>query len=213
MDLSRWKVTRAAFGAVSKLLELQLRGDGDEGDDDGATPADDAIFYQQLGVAVRPVVARTLRALGVEDGDEVAVLKLWDRASTPTDLEAGETRVYAAGAISVFLRLLTTQAVLQAATILLGTGATKGVNREGDPLTPGSLTVAVGTPVLNTPAPGVNTVPLTITYTPPAPAPPQVITLGLVATALVITPASPAVQTITLGGITGAGSTKVRAVD
>lgn len=211
MDLSRWKVTRAAFGAVSKLLELQLRGDGDEGDDDGSAPADDAVFYQQLGVAVRPIVARTLRALCVEDGDEVVALKLWHKESsrTPTDLEAGETRVYAADAVGVFLRLLTNQAILQAATILLGTGATKGVNREGDPISPGALSVAVGTPVPSGPA---TTVPLTITYTPPGGAP-QVITLSFTAAALVITPASPAAQAITLGGVTGAGSSKVRAVD
>jgi hypothetical protein len=142
--LTRWKVTRAAFGAVSKLLELQLRGDGDEGNDDGAAPEDDAPFYQQLGVAVRPVVARSLRALGVEDGDEVVVLKLWHKESdrTPTDLDAGETRVYAAGNLATVLRLLASQAVLDAATVLLGAGASKGVARATDPV---SVTIPTGT--------------------------------------------------------------------
>lgn len=105
--LSRWKVTAAAFGAVSKLLELQLRGDGDEGDDDGSAQTDDGVFYHHLGLAIRPVVARTLRALGYEDGDDVAVLKVWDRARTPTDLAAGETRVYAAGDLTARVRLKT----------------------------------------------------------------------------------------------------------
>lgn len=105
--LSRWKVTAAAFGAVSKLLELQLRGDGDEGDDDGSAQTDDGVFYHHLGLAIRPAVARTLRALGYEDGDDVAVLKVWDRARTPTDLAAGETRVYAAGDLTARVRLKT----------------------------------------------------------------------------------------------------------
>ncbi len=164
--LTRWKVTRAAFGAVSKLLELQLRGDGDEGDDDGAAPEDDAPFYQQLGVAVRPVVARSLRALGVEDGDEVAVLKLWDRATTPTDLDAGETRVYAAGNLATALRLLASQAVLDAATVLLGAGASKGVARATDPV---SVTIPTGTTFTGTvggsPATLTTTVPVTCTGT------------------------------------------------
>lgn len=92
----RFKVTLASIGAASRLLALQLRGAGDEGDDAGAEPAD-GTWYQQLGVAARPVVARTLRALGVRLGDEVLVLKVWDKARTPTDLEAGEVRVYGVG--------------------------------------------------------------------------------------------------------------------
>lgn len=211
MDITRWKVTRAAFGAVSKLLELQLRGDGDEEDDDGAAPADDAVFYQQIGVAVRPVVARALRALCVEDGDEVVALKLWHKesSSTPTDLAAGETRVYAAGAVGVVLRLLADQAVLHAATILLGTGATKGVNREGDPILPGALSMTPSAAQPNTPSPGLTTVPVVVTYTPSDGAP-QTGTLTFVG------PAGFAISgsvSFTLGGVTGAGSTKVRAVD
>lgn len=208
--LTRWKVTAAAYGAVSKLLELQLRGDGDEGDDDGSAQTDDGVFYQQLGIAVRPVVARTLRALGYEDGDEVVALKLWhkDSEKSPTDLVAGETRVYAAGAVGVFLKLLTSQAVLEAATVLLGSGATKGVNRAGDPILPGVLTVIPGTPSANTPVPGVNTVPVVFSYTPTGGAP-QVGTLTFVGTALTIAGS----VSFALGGTTGTGSATVRAKD
>jgi hypothetical protein len=206
--LSRWKVTAAAFGAVSKLLELQLRGDGDEGDDDGSAQTDDGVFYHHLGLAIRPVVARTLRALGYEDGDDVAVLKVWDRASTPTDLAAGETRVYAAGAVGVVLRMLTNQIVAEAATILLGAGATKGVNRQGDSIEPGTLTVTMGVPAANTPVLGTNTVPVIFTYTPPDGAP-SVGTLTFVGVGLTIAGS----VNFTLGGRTGAGSSKVRAVD
>lgn len=110
------KVTRAAFDATSKLLGVQLRADGDEGDDATAAGIDEqaAQYLSQLGVAVRPIVARTLRALGVEHGDEVLVLKLWDKARSPTDLDAGETRVFACGDITVALQMKTDGVVLTA---------------------------------------------------------------------------------------------------
>lgn len=164
--LSRWKVTRAAFDAASKLLQAQLRGDGPEDNDDESSQTDDAVFYHQLGVAVRPVIARTLRALGYEDGDDVVVLKLWDRARTPTDLAEGETRVYAAGAVATVVRLLTSQIVMESSTILLGSGASKGVARATDPV---SVTLPIGTVLTGTvggsPATFTLSAPLTVTGT------------------------------------------------
>lgn len=104
---TEWKVTRVAFDAVSNLLGLQLRGDGAAGNDDGAVPEDDAQFLGQLGVAVRPIVTATLEALGYQDGDEVRVMKLWDKDRSPTDLAAGETRVFAVGDLTARVRLKT----------------------------------------------------------------------------------------------------------
>ena len=104
--LTLWDVTRAVFGTASKLLELQLRGEGDAGDDASRVPEDDAAFVAQLGIAVRPVIARTLKALGYQDGDEIRVLKLWDKAKSPTDLAVGETRVFACGEVLVSVRCL-----------------------------------------------------------------------------------------------------------
>ena len=130
--LSLFEVTRAAIDATSKLLHAQLRGVGDQGDSDSAEPVDDAAVLSQLGVAVRPVIASTLRALGYQDGDEVWVLKLWDKARTPTDLDAGETRVFAAGSVSTALRLLADRIDVNAARINLGGAATKKVARVGD---------------------------------------------------------------------------------
>lgn len=133
--LSLWQVTRALFEGPSRLLVAQLRALGDDGGapEDGLT-VDDAPVYQQLGVAVRPLVTRSLRALGYEHGDEVAVLKVWDKAASPTDLEAGETRLYAAGAITRVVRLLTGRIDVEAPEIRLGTGASKRVARSGDPV-------------------------------------------------------------------------------
>lgn len=124
--ISRWKVVAAALDATSKLLHLGLRTDGHEGDDTTATGADQGTFFAQLGVAVRPIVARTLRALVFEEADELLVLKLWDKTKLPTSLDAGETQVFACGDTSVRLRMRTTGVVIEAkgATITLtNTGA------------------------------------------------------------------------------------------
>lgn len=196
-----WKVTRAAFDATSKLLQAQLRGAGDEGDDEGAEPVDDAVVLSQMGVAIRPLIARTLRALGYQDGNDVWVLKLWDKAGTPTDLAAGETRLYAVGAITNVVQLLTGGVVVEAPSIKLGSSATKKVNREGDALRPGSLTV------------GATATVLTITYAPPDGGATQSAAITLTGGGGVPAAFTPATTTITLAGKTGPGSNKVRAED
>lgn len=100
------KVTRAAFDATSKLLHLQLRAEGDEGDDDTAVPVDDATYFAPFGLAIRPIVASTLRAFMARVGDEIAATWLVDRAKTPTDLAEGESRFYAVGKNTVRIRAL-----------------------------------------------------------------------------------------------------------
>lgn len=91
--------------------------------------------------------------------------------------------------------------------VKLGAGATKGVNREGDPIEPGTLTVTAGAPV---PAGPATTVPLLLTYAPPT-GPTQVITISITGVGLAVVVAPPG--RITFGGRTGAGSNKVRAED
>lgn len=198
-----WKVTRAAYDAVSKLLQVQLRGAGDEDDDANAEPADDATVLQQLGLAVLPVVQNaatsTLRALGFQHGSEVRLLAMWDKARAPSGLEAGETRLYAVGAVANALRLLVGGAVLEAPSIKLGAEATKKVNREGDALRPGSLSFTATTSTL------------TITYTAPDGGGSQSVNIGVGGTPAVFTVLP--TTTITLAGKTGPGSNKVRAED
>lgn len=95
----------APINATSKLMHLQLRGLGSDAAE-GGEPVDEAPVLPQLGLLARPVVRSTLRALGVRDGDEVFLLKLWDKAIThATALQDGETRVYATGAPAVCIRL------------------------------------------------------------------------------------------------------------
>ena len=171
---------------------MQLRGDGDEGDDATAAAADEqgAQFIQQLGVAARPIVARTLRALGVELGDEVVVLKVWDKTRLPTDLDAGETRVFACGDVTVALRMRTDGVTLTAkgATVVITSsgdvqvtaasgrdivlnGGSKRLAREEDSLNVGTLVGTAGPyPVVFTYVPGA--------AGPASPAPPGGVALG-----------------------------------
>lgn len=184
------KVVRAAYGAVSKLLELQLRGVGDEADDDAAAPTDRAAYAQPMGLAVLPVIARSLRALVDQGGDEPVVRSLWDKARAPTDLESGETRLYAVGAITRVVRLLSGRIDVEAPEIRLGAAATKKVNREGDAVDCGTLAFAF--------TPGASAA-LAITYTPPGGGAPTTLATGT--------------GSIPLVGRTGPGSNKVRAED
>lgn len=204
--LSVWKVTRAVFGATSKLLGVQLRGDGQTGDDANAAPEDDAPVLSQLGVAVRPlmrvagVAVETLHALCYED-DEVWVLKLWDKARSPIDLDEGETRLFSAGDIARRIRLLVDRINVEAPRINLGAAATKKVNRQGDPIEPGTLAVTTA------PNPSGAGVQVTLTYTPPVGLPQT--SVFVIAGAVTGSGGGP----LTLGGRTGVGSSKVFAED
>lgn len=146
------KVVRAAFSTASKLLELQLREDGAEGDDEGARPEDQASFLSQLGVAVRPVVASTLRALTFDDGDDTLVVKLVDKARSPTDLAVGETRVFACGELAVSVRCLAANRIEISANggVVTFNGGSTPVAKEGSATTghthgPGGLQVVIPT--------------------------------------------------------------------
>lgn len=113
--LTRWDVRRVLYGA-SKLLHLQLRGDGPHGDDENSASADAdvTVAYQPLGLSVLPLVSRTLQALGFEDGDEVGAVCLVDKARSPTDLASGETRLWSVGNVAVRVRLRSNTLVIEA---------------------------------------------------------------------------------------------------
>lgn len=90
--------------------------------------------------------------------------------------------------------------------LLLGNEATKGVNREGDPIEPGTIALTV---VPSSPTGTGGTI--TLTYAPPDGAP-QSMSIALVGVLTMTTPpGTPA--SITLGGRTGIGSATVKAQD
>jgi hypothetical protein len=144
--ITRWKLVRAALDATSKLLHAHALTDGDEGDDTLTSAEPNATFVQQLGVAARPVIARTLRALGVEHGAEVLLLKVWDKTKLPASLDEGETQVFACGDVTVRLRMRTTGVTLEAkgATVTItSAGAIQITPASGQDLTLNSGTLKV----------------------------------------------------------------------
>jgi hypothetical protein len=144
--ITRWKLVRAALDATSKLLHAHALTDGDEGDDTLTSAEPNATFVQQLGVAARPVIARTLRALGVEHGAEVLLLKVWDKTKLPASLDEGETQVFACGDVTVRLRMRTTGVTLEAkgATVTItSAGAIQITPALGQDLTLNSGTLKV----------------------------------------------------------------------
>lgn len=104
--LGFFRVVGSALSGAVDRAQLQLRGLGQDGDNSGSEPIDDAVHVQPLGLFARAVVARSLRAIGWRDGDDVHVLALWNKsiAQDPSP-EAGETRVYAVGAPKVCVRV------------------------------------------------------------------------------------------------------------
>lgn len=154
----------APINTTSKLMHLQLRGLGSDAAE-GSEPVDEAPLLPQLGVLARPVVRSTLRALGVRDGDEVFLLKLWDKAiSHATAPQEGETRVYATGAPALCMRLWGTTIEIRvnvSGTLKLAPDASdyaaKPVARKDDAVTPSTDLVtwltAVGTATMAGPPP------------------------------------------------------------
>lgn len=201
------KVVRATFNAASKMLHVNTVGAGDEGDDASAEAVQDAPLLGMMGITVKPVVAKTLRAamlyLGVT---EQAVLALWDKAKQPTDLADGETRVWAAGFPAVCLRLFEGFIELKAGAAGVvklapdGSGwQNKNVARVDDTVNAGSLVITVGAF-----GPGFS---LVFTYTPPGGAP-QVTTVNV---AGLVTGAAIGAPTLSFGGQITSGSSSVKA--
>jgi len=163
--LKFFKVTSASFSSVSKFLELQLRGAGDEGNDDSAVPADGVQFPGVFGLAVKPIVQSSLRALGQYLGDEIVPAWLWDRTKMPTDVGDGETRVYSVGDNTVRIKLMANGELhIDGPAKIVLNGGTQNVAREHDTLDVGTLTGQAGPyPVVfnytpgGYPAPGIPT--------------------------------------------------------
>ncbi len=203
-----WKVTRVAWGARLRTLVAQLRGAGPEGEDERAQPDEDVEVLAPLGLRVRPLVTATLEALVIEtaNGSRV-VTALLDkaRAADGLDAEEGETQLHGLAAQSAVIRLRASgdiEVIPKAGRqVKLGGAAAKKVNREGDPIRPGTLTVTA------------TAVTLTITYTPPDGGTPVSANVGLTGGAMAPAAFVPGTTTLTLGGKTGTGSSLVRAED
>jgi hypothetical protein len=170
-----------------------------------------------MGLRVRPVITDTLEALVVEtaNGDRV-VTALFDkaRADGAVEAEVGETQLHGLAEQSAVIRIRASGDIevipkTGRQVKLGGTGATKGVNRIGDPLVPGTLFVSA----MNLSGGGVT---ITLTYQAPGtpPPPPVVVPIVLVMAGMTVQTEVPLPGLpIVLGGVTGTGSLVVKSVD
>jgi len=178
-----FRVTLARWASAVHTLLVQGQGPGGQ-------PADATEVYQPPGLRARPVVSDTTEALVIElpNGERIALVI--DKGLGGTAPAEGETQLHgqAEPTATVTIRAngdiqITPKAGRQ---ILLGDGATKKVNREGDPTSNGTL-------VFNPGAGGAS-----LAFLPPGtPVPPAV---------------APVIN-IPLSGLTGVGSGTVRGAD
>jgi phage gp45-like len=104
LRFAKVKLTSLATGA--RALLGQLRGLGPEADDAASEPYDDAELLQPMGLIARPARSDTLQALVFEIAEELLGLLVRDKGQPAiTDLEEGETRLYAANNGACRIRL------------------------------------------------------------------------------------------------------------
>lgn len=130
-----FEVVRAGLSATSKLLELQVRGMGAEGNDATASVIDGVQMVEQLGVAANPVVASTLRVIGWQQGVQLWALKIFDKSKRPTGIASGEIRFHGLEKVAAALRILATGKInidAESGQDLVLNSGTKKVGRVGD---------------------------------------------------------------------------------
>lgn len=178
-----FRVTLARWASAVQTLLVQGRGPGEQ-------PAENVEVYQPLGLRARPVVANSTEALVIELPNGGRIALVIDKGLGGAVPAEGETQLHGQAAPDANITIkangdiqITPKAGRQ---ILLGDGATKKVNREGDPTSNGTL-------VFNPGAGGA-----TLAFLPPGtPVPPAV---------------APVIN-IPLSGLTGVGSGTVRGAD
>lgn len=136
MEVDFKKVTESRLGTKSRVVVVDLRGAGAEGDDENAEFTPDNETFQPLGLVSRPVLSSTLEALVIRFGDQDIVLCMSDKGQARlTDLEEGETRLYGAKEVGAVLRIRADGSIEitpAAGQDIVLAGGTKKVARTGD---------------------------------------------------------------------------------
>ena len=97
MDAEFLKVTLLTPSTERRVVTAQLRGMGEDGDDNGAEPFEDAEVLNPVGFITRPALTDTTEALGLRRGDEMVVAAIVDKGQNAVNIETGETRVQGCG--------------------------------------------------------------------------------------------------------------------
>lgn len=98
MDAEFLKVTLLTPSTERRVVTAQLRGMGEDGDDNGAEPFEDAEVLNPVGFITRPALTDTTEALGLRRGDEMVAVVIVDKGQNAVSVETGETRVQGCGA-------------------------------------------------------------------------------------------------------------------
>lgn len=91
------QLTSVTVSTSERRMTGQVRARGQTGADD-AEPGDDCEIQQPLGLLARPVVTPRTEAVYLRRGDELVITCMLDTGREPQAVEAGETRLYGAGA-------------------------------------------------------------------------------------------------------------------
>jgi hypothetical protein len=95
------KLIQTSLGSTNRVVMAQVRGVGQDGDDDGSEPADQCEVFYPFGLVVRPNIpsgsSNHVEAVCLRDGDELHVIGMVDKslaALTSTDVDAGELLLF-----------------------------------------------------------------------------------------------------------------------
>lgn len=144
------KVTLASWATRTSTLVGQLRGVGEEGDDDHAEAHDGVEIAQPMGLRAKPVQRASLEGVVVTIGDERYVLCLIDksRQTGAVEPETGGTVLYGCAAPDAVVYVRASGAIeitTKAGTDIVLNGGSLKVARATDPVTCGTLSFAPGT--------------------------------------------------------------------
>ena len=92
------KVLSLVTSQTRRVMTAQCAARGSEGDDANAERFDGVEIAQPVGLMAQPSLTATTEALAVRHGDELIALFLIDKGANVQAVEAGETRLYGAGA-------------------------------------------------------------------------------------------------------------------
>lgn len=92
------RVITVTVATRTRATTIQLAGVGSEGADDSAERGDAVEVMQPAGLMAAPTITSTTEACFVRHGDRQVALSIIDKGAPAQDVEAGETRVYGAGA-------------------------------------------------------------------------------------------------------------------
>lgn len=143
------KLTLSAWGTRASTLVAQLRGAGEEGDDDAAEAFDGVEVAQPMGLRAKPVQRASLEGVVVEIGDERYVLCLVDksRQTGAVEPDTGGTTLYGLAEPSAVVYVRASGAIeitTKTGTDIVLNGGSLKVARATDPVTCGALSFAPG---------------------------------------------------------------------